>query len=272
MKLLFLIVGTACAVPLENAIDGLDAKSVGVDIDSELGFSSEMYTSTNSTERGRMQKNYLDRLNALDFGRGMKKHPNATLLQKGWLDGLRNQINDLISANNHLNSQIVQKVSMVASLSSQIGEIHEVYNELTVCAAEIPGVEDPWASIHSLAVAYKEKGYPGVANYVEGHLETFVREASKAMDFKQPVTKLMDALDSAKDIQLIKNGQLDDVAAEELVRLGMGVVEDTLAMIPSYTCFKDSLFDGMDTGATLDKVVGMVVRMAKEVHTRPTVP
>jgi len=34
------------------------------------------------------------------------------------------------------------------------------------------------------------------------------------MDFKKPVTLLMTALDSAKDIRLIKDGQLDDAAVE----------------------------------------------------------
>ena len=161
---------------------------------------------------------------------------------------------------------------MVTSLSSQLGEIHEVYNELTTCAAEIPGVVDPWKSLHSLAVAYKEQGYPGVANYVESHLEVFVDAASKAMDFKKPVNLLMTALDSAKDISLIKDGQLDEAAVEEITRVG--IVENTLDMVPSYTCFKESLFDGMDTGASLDKIVRMVVRMAKQVlcTCAPTLP
>lgn len=185
MKLLCLLVGTACAVPLEHLNGGL-----GLDF-SGMEFSDEMFTSTNATRRGLMQKQFLDRLNTIDFSREMPMHPNATkrdLIQKEWWRDLKAQVQSLINANNQLYSQITQKASMVTSLSSQIGEIHEVYNELTTCAAEIPGVEDPWKSIHSLAVAYKEQGYPGVANYVESHLEVFVTEASKAMDFKKPVT------------------------------------------------------------------------------------
>ena len=225
-----------------------------------------------------MQKQFLDRLDTIDFSREMPMPgPNATkrdLIQKEWWRNLRAQVQSLINANNHLYSQFLQKASMVTSLSSQLGEIHEVYNELTTCAAEIPGVEDPWKSIHSLAVAYKEQGYPGVANYVESHLEVFVNEASKAMDFKKPVNLLMTALDSAKDISLIKDGQLDEAAVEEITRVGLGIVENTLDMVPSYTCFKESLFDGMDTGASLDKIVRMVVRMAKQVlcTCAPTLP
>lgn len=164
-----------------------------------------------------MQKQFLDRLDTIDFSREMQTPPNATkrdLVQKKWWKNLRLQVQSLISANNVLNSQLMQKLSMVTDLSSQIGEIHEVYNELTTCAAQMPGIDDPWKSIHSLAVAYKEQSYPGVAKYVESHLEIFVREASQAMDFKKPVTLLMTALDSAKDIRLIKDGQLDDAAVE----------------------------------------------------------
>jgi hypothetical protein len=263
MMRLCLLVGAACAVPLEQTSVG----GLGVDF-SEMEFSDEMYTSTNATRRGLMQKQFLDHLDTIDFSREMQTPSNATkrdLVQKKWWKNLKAQVQSLIDANNVLNNQLMEKVSAVTSLSSQIREIHEVYNELTTCAAEIPGVEDPWKSIHSLAVAYKEQGYPGVANYVESHLEIFVREASNAMDFKKPVTLLMTALDSAKDISLIKDGQLDETAVADITRVGLGVVENTLDMIPSYTCFKESLFEGMDTGASLDKLVGMVVRMAKEV-------
>ena len=108
-----------------------------------------------------MQKQFLDRLDTIDFSREMQTPPNATkrdLVQKKWWNNLRLQIQFLISANNVLNSQLMQKLSMVTDLSSQIGEIHEVYNELTTCAAQMPGIDDPWKSIHSLAVAYKEQG------------------------------------------------------------------------------------------------------------------
>jgi hypothetical protein len=135
MKLLCLLVGTACAVPLEHLNGGL-----GLDF-SGMEFSDEMFTSTNATRRGLMQKQFLDRLNTIDFSREMPMHPNATkrdLIQKEWWRNLKAQVQSLINANNQLYSQITQKASMVTSLSSQIGEIHEVYNELTTARLKFP--------------------------------------------------------------------------------------------------------------------------------------
>ena len=249
MRWLCLLLATACAVP--DRWDSLKHAQLVLDADLMMneqgtGLSSLMLFA-NATNDTRLIAN-----------------GNITEL---FLNDLRNQIHNLIHSNNLLNSELANKIKSVASLTTQLADVKQVYNELTGCATEIPGVEDPFTTLTTLAGAWKEGQFGGISKYIDERMEITVRDISVAMNFKKPVDEMMAALDAAKSIELIKDGSLDPTAVESVIRLGMTAVENTMDMIPSFACFKRTLFNGNYQGAGLDKLVGHVLKMTQEVFT-----